>query len=80
MFLNEVLQQRIEAGGRDVVKRLAVLLYDFTGKCFMGDLKIWPLRYYEELEALHPERRARRDAGEASVEEVIEALRRQGQD
>ncbi len=80
VFLNEVLQQRIKAGDRDVVKRLAVLLYDFTGKCFMGDLKIWPLRYYEEIGALDPELRARRDAGEASVEEVIEALRKQGQD
>ena len=80
VFLNEILQQRIEAGDRDVVKTsLAVLLYDFTGKCFMGDLKIWPLRQYEEIEALDPELRARRDAGEASVEEVIEALRRQGQ-
>ena len=79
VFLNEILQQRIEAGDRDVVKSLAVLLYDFTGKCFMGDLKIWPLRQYEEIEALDPELRARRDAGEASVEEVIEALRRQGQ-
>ena len=75
VFVDEVCQQRIKAGDPDVVGKLSVLLYDFTQKCFMGDLKIWPLRQYEELEALDPELRARMDAGEASFEEFIEALK-----
>ena len=56
--------------------RLSDLLYAFTAKCFMGELKIWPLRQYEDREALDPEMRARIDAGEASVEEIIQALSR----
>ena len=76
VFLHGVLRRRAEAGQPDVVGTLAVLLYDFTQKCFMGDLKIWPLRQYEEFEALDPELRARMDRGEASFEEFIEALRR----
>ena len=76
VFLHEVFQQRIKAGDPDVVGKLSVLLYDFTQKCFMGELKIWPLRQYEELEALDPELRARMGAGEASFEEFIEALRK----
>ena len=75
VFLHEVFQQRTKAGDPDVVGRLSVLLYDFTQKCFMGDLKISPLRQYEELEALDPELRARMDAREASFEEFIEALK-----
>ena len=75
VFLDEVFQQRVESCDSDVLGKLSVLLYDFTQKCFMGDLKIWPLRLYEEQEALDPEVRARMDAGEASFEEVIEALR-----
>ena len=75
VFLDEVFQQRVESGDSDVVGKLSVLLYDFTQKCFMGDLKVWPLRLYEEQEALDPELRARMDAGEASFDEVIEALR-----
>ena len=78
VFLNEVFQQRTKAGGPDIVGKLSVLLYDFTQKCFMGDLKIWPLRQYEEFEALDPELRARMDTGEASFEEFIEALNRIG--
>ena len=73
--LDEVSQQRVESGDSDIVGKLSVLLYDFTQKCFMGDLKVWPLRSYEEQEALDPELRARMDAGEASFDEVIEALR-----
>ena len=75
VFLDEVFQQRVESGDSDVVGKISVLLYDFTQKCFMGDLKVWPLRLYEEQEALDPELRARMDAGEASFDEVIEALR-----
>ena len=56
--------------------KLSDLLYAFTAKCFMGDLKIWPLRQYEEFEALDPELRARMDTGEASFDEFIEALNR----
>ena len=74
-FLHEVFQQRTRTGDPDVVGKLSVLLYDFTQKCFMGDLKIWPLRQYEEIEALDPELRARMDTGEASFEELIEALK-----
>ena len=74
-FLHEVFQQRTRTGDPDVVGKLSVLLYDFTQKCFMGDLKIWPLRQYEEIEALDPELRARMDTGEASFEEFIEALK-----
>ena len=40
----------------------------------MGDLKIWPLQQYENIEALDPKLRARMDTGEASFEEFIEAL------
>ena len=75
VFLDEVFQQRAESGDSDILGKLSVLLYDFTQKCFMGDLKIWPLRLYQEQEALDPEVRARMDAGEAPFEEVIEALR-----
>ena len=66
LFLHEVFQQRTRTGDPDVVGKLSVLLYDFTQKCFMGDLKIWPLRQYEEIEALDRELRARIDTGEAS--------------
>ena len=76
VFMNEVFQQRTKAGDPDVVGELSVLLYGFTEKCFMGDLKFWPLRHYEEQEALGPGMRARMDAGEASFEEFIEALRK----
>ena len=75
VFLQEVFQRRTKAGEPDVVGTLSVLLYDFTQKCFMGDLKIWPLRQYEEIEALDPELHARMDAGEASFEEFMKALR-----
>ena len=75
VFLDEVFEQRVESGDSDVVGKLSVLLYDFTQKCFMGDLKVLPLRLYEEQEALDPELRARMDAGEASFDEAIEALR-----
>lgn len=74
VFLHEVLQQGAKEGNPDVAEELAVLLYEFTQKCFMGDLKIGPLRQYEELEALDPELRARMDTGEVSFEEFIEAL------
>ena len=73
VFLHEVLQTA-KAGEPDIVGRLSVLLYDFTQKCFLGDLKIWPLRHYEEIEALDPELRARMDTGEASFDELMEAL------
>ena len=73
VFLHEVLQPA-KTGEPDIVGRLSVLLYDFTRKCFIGDLKIWPLRYYEEIEALDPELRARMDSGEASFDELMEAL------
>ena len=76
VFVDEICRQRIKAGDPDVVETLSVLLYDFTQKCFMGNLKIWPLRHYEELEALDPELRARMDTGEASFDECIAALRR----
>ena len=75
VFLDEVFQQRVDSGDSDIVGKLSVLLYDFTQKCFMGDLKVWPLRSYEEQEALDPGLRARMDAEEASFDEVIEALR-----
>ena len=75
VFLEEIFQQRVESGDSDVVGKLSVLLYDFTQKCFVGDLKIWPLRLHEEQEAVDPELRARMDAGEVSAVEVIEALR-----
>jgi hypothetical protein len=75
VFLHEVFQ-RAKAGEPDVVGKLSVLLYDFTQKCFMGDLKIWPLGQYEEIEALDPELRARMGTGEASFDEFIEALDR----
>lgn len=75
VFVRKVFQQATTAGGPDVVETLSVLLYDFTEKCFQGDLKIWPLRQYEELEALDPEFRAGMDTGEASFEDFIEALR-----
>ena len=74
VFLGEVLQQDVESGDSDVVGKLSDLLYDFTEKCFIGDLKIWPLRYYEAQEALDPGLQARIDAGEASFEELFEAL------
>ena len=76
VFLQKVLQQRTKAGDPDVVGTLSVLLYDFTQKCFMGDLKIWPLRQYKEFEELAPELRAKMDTGEASFEEFIETLDR----
>ena len=76
VFFYEDFQQRIKAGDPDVVAKLSILLYDFTQKCFMGDLKFWPLRQYEEHEALDPEMRARIDAGKASAEEIIEVLRK----
>ena len=47
VFIQEIFQQRTKAGDPDVVGTLSVLLYDFTQRCFMGDLKIWPLRQYE---------------------------------
>ncbi len=47
VFLRDVLQQHAELGDLDVMGKLLDLLYDFTQKCFMGDLKIWPLGYYE---------------------------------
>lgn len=75
-FVHEIVQQRIQAGDPDVVARLSFLLYDFTQKCFTGSLKIWPLRLYEELDALDPELRARMGTGEASLDEFIEALGR----
>ena len=75
VFLEEIFQQRVESGDSDVVGKLSVLLYDFTQKCFVGDLKIWPLRLHEDQEAVDPELRARMDAGEVSAVEVIEALR-----
>ena len=74
-FLHGVFQQDTKVGDPDIVVKLSVLLYDFTQKCFMGELKIWPLWQYEELEALDPELRARMDKGEASLEEFIETLR-----
>ena len=46
VFLDEVSQQRVDSGDSDVLGKLSVLLYDFTQKCFMGDLKVWPLRSY----------------------------------
>ena len=74
VFLLEFFQARTNAGDPDVVGELSVLLYGFTEKCFTGALKIWPLRQYEEMEALDPELRTRIDAGETSVDELIEAL------
>ena len=74
VYLYEVFQQRSKSGDPDIVGTLSGLLYDFTQKCFMGDLKIWPLRQYEEFEALDPELRARMNTGQASFEEFIEAL------
>ena len=76
VFFHEVFQKRTKAGKPDVVGELSVLLYEFTQKCFIGDLKIWPLRQYEEFEALDSELRARMDNGDASFEELIEALER----
>ena len=66
--------QKLSPHPTEFCKRL--LLYDFTQKCFMGDLKIWPLGQYEEIEALDPELRARMGTGEASFDEFIEALDR----
>ena len=37
---------------------------DARTECFMGDLKIWPLRQNEEHEPLDPDTHARMDAGE----------------
>ena len=76
LFIHEVRRRRVQEGGPDVVGELSVLLYDFTEKCFMGDLKIWPLRQYEELKALDPKLRTKMDTGEASFEELVEALGR----
>lgn len=62
----------------DVFQRsasLSALLYDFTQKCFSGDLKIFPLEQYEEIESLDPALFAKMGAGEATFEELIAALR-----
>ena len=74
VFLQEVFQQRTKAGDPVVVGTLSVLLYDFTEKCFMGDLKIWPLRQYEEIEAVDPQLHARLHTGEASFDDFLKAL------
>ena len=76
-FLGEVLQQRVEAGDSDVVGSLSALLYDFTGKCFTGDLKIWPLRYYEALEAPDPDLRGEDRRGRGFVRRGLRGVGRE---
>ena len=74
VFVREVFKQRAEASNPNVVAALSVVLYGFTQKCFMGELKIWPPPQYKMIEALDPDLRARMSTGEAPFDKIIEAM------
>ena len=48
----EACARREREGGSALLWQLSEVLWGFTDKCFMGELKIWPLRQYEEMEAI----------------------------
>ena len=51
---NVICNQR--GGVHAVMVGLRGTLYDFTEKCFLGHLKIWPASTYEDFEGLEKER------------------------
>lgn len=68
VFFTRVCGQR---GGLAVMTELLNLLYAFTGKCFSGELMIWPLGMDEEVS----ERSARmRAEGGETFEDFLQAL------
>lgn len=60
-----------------VMSELRQLCYDFTEKCFLGQLKIWPVSLYQQQERLErekPDLFAKVMRGEASFEEWTAAF------
>ncbi|MXX52661.1 MAG: hypothetical protein F4Z35_01520 [Dehalococcoidia bacterium] len=67
-----------ECGGiLTVMSELHRLLYDFTGKVFSGELRIWPDFIYEDwdrLERERPELIGKLETGNVDILEVIDAM------
>ena len=68
VFFARVCRQR---GTLSVMAELLDLLYEFTAKCFGGELMIWPLGLKEEVSRLSAQRAA--EGGEA-FEDFLESL------
>ncbi len=72
---DKTCQQR--GGTLVVMQELRNLLYDFTEKVFLGELRIWPDDVYEELnrkELARPDLREKLESGEIEFPEYVEAI------
>ena len=72
---DKICQQR--GGTSVVIRELRNLLYDFTEKVFLGELRIWPDDGYEELnrmELARPDLREKLESGEIEFAEYMEAI------
>ena len=74
-FLEEVCDER--GGILAVMSELRRLLYDFTEKVFVGDLRIWPDSVYDDMERWRrerPELVQKLESGDIKFSEYIEAI------
>ena len=65
-------------GPMAVVEKLRDMLYEFTDKCFVGELKVFPLaeyEYWDRMEKEHPEELALVRSGKMDLIAFLEATR-----
>ena len=74
-FLDEVCDER--GGVLAVMSELRRLLYDFTEKVFVGDLRIWPNSVYDDMErwrSARPELVQKLESGDIKFSEFMDAM------